>query len=47
MSNLYGTNPNQVPLNSMLGNLAFQDKAYVSVDKVGIGSTFVDSGTAG
>ena len=29
----------------MLGNLAFQDKAYVSVDKVGIGSTFVDSGT--
>jgi hypothetical protein len=31
----------------MLGNLAFQDKAYVSVDKVGIGSTFVDSGTAG
>jgi len=31
----------------MLGNLAFQDKAYVSVDKVGIGTTFVDSGTAG
>jgi hypothetical protein len=31
----------------MLGNLAFQDKAYVSVDKVGIGSTFVDSGTSG
>ena len=47
MSNLYGTNPNQVPLNSMLGNLAFQDKAYLSVDKVGIGTTFVDSGTSG
>jgi hypothetical protein len=47
MSNLFGTNPNQVPLNSMLGNLAFQDKAYVNVDKVGIGTTFVDSGTAG
>jgi hypothetical protein len=31
----------------MLGNLAFQDKAYVNVDKVGIGTTFVDSGTAG
>jgi hypothetical protein len=31
----------------MLGNLAFQDKAYVSVDAIGIGTTFVDSGTVG
>ena len=46
MANLYGTGINQVPTNGMLGNLAFQDKAYVSVDKVGIGTTFVDSGTA-
>ena len=31
----------------MLGNLAFQDKAYVGVDAIGIGTTFVDSGTVG
>lgn len=47
MSNLIGFGVNQIPTNGMLGNLAFQDKAYVSVDKVGIGSTFVDSGTSG
>jgi hypothetical protein len=47
MANLFGTGINQIPTNGMLGNLAFQDKAYVSVDKVGIGSTFVDSGTVG
>jgi hypothetical protein len=47
MSNLFGTGINQIPTNGMLGNLAFQDKAYVSVDAVGIGSTFVDSGTLG
>jgi hypothetical protein len=47
MANLFGTGINQVPTNGMLGNLAFQDKAYVGVDAIGIGSTFVDSGTAG
>jgi len=47
MANLIGPGISQLPTNGMLGNLAFQDKAYVSVDKVGIGSTFVDSGTAG
>ncbi len=47
MANLIGSGINQISVNGMLGNLAFQDKAYVSVDKVGIGSTFVDSGTAG
>jgi len=47
MANLFGTGINQIPTNGMLGNLAFQDKAYVSVDAVGIGSTFVDSGTVG
>lgn len=46
MANLFGTGINQVPTNGMLGNLAFQDKAYVSVDKVGIGTTAVDTGTA-
>lgn len=47
MSNLIGSGINQIPTNGMLGNMAFQDKAYVSIDKVGIGSTFVDSGTSG
>jgi hypothetical protein len=47
MANLIGSGINQIPTNGMLGNLAFQDKAYVGADKVGIGSTFVDSGTAG
>lgn len=47
MSNLFGTGINQVPTNGMLGNLAFQDKAYVAVDAIGIGTTFVDSGTVG
>ncbi len=47
MSNLIGSGIGQIPTNGMLGNLAFQDKAYVNVDKVGIGTTFVDSGTAG
>ena len=47
MANLFGTSPNQAPLNSMLGNLAFQDKAFVSVDKIGIGTTAVDTGTSG
>ncbi len=46
MANLFGTGINQVPTNGMLGSLAFQDKAYVSVDAIGIGTTFVDSGTA-
>jgi hypothetical protein len=44
--NLFGTNSNQAPLNSMLGNLAFQDKTYVAVDQIGIGTVFVDSGTS-
>ena len=47
MANLIGSGINQIPTNGMLGNLAFQDKSYVSVDAVGIGTTFVDSGTAG
>jgi len=47
VSNLIGSGIGQIPTNGMLGNLAFQDKAYVNVDKVGIGTTFVDSGTAG
>jgi hypothetical protein len=47
MSNLFGTGINQIPTNGMLGNLAFQDKAYVTVDQVGIGTTFADSGTSG
>jgi hypothetical protein len=47
MANLFGTGINQIPTNGMLGNLAFQDKSYVSVDAIGIGTTFVDSGTAG
>jgi hypothetical protein len=47
MANLFGTGINQIPTNGMLGNLAFQDKAYVNVDAIGIGSTFVDSGTVG
>jgi hypothetical protein len=47
MANLIGSGINQISVNGMLGNLAFQDKSYVSVDAVGIGSTFVDSGTAG
>ena len=47
MANLFGTGINQVPTNGMLGNLAFQDKAYVNVDAIGIGTTFVDSGTVG
>ena len=47
MSNLFGTGINQIPTNGMLGNLAFQDKSYVSVDAIGIGTTFVDSGTVG
>ena len=46
MANLFGTGINQVPTNGMLGSLAFQDKAYVAVDAIGIGTTFVDSGTA-
>lgn len=46
MANLFGTGINQVPTNGMLGSLAFQDKAYVAVDAIGIGATFVDSGTA-
>ena len=47
MANLFVTGINQVPTNGMLGNLAFQDKAYVNVDAIGIGTTFVDSGTVG
>ena len=47
MSNLIGSGINQIPTNGMLGNLAFQDKVYVSVDAIGIGTTFVDSGTVG
>ena len=47
MANLFGTGINQVPTNGMLGNLAFQDKSYVGVDAIGIGTTFVDSGTVG
>ena len=47
MANLFGTGINQIPTNGMLGNLAFQDKAYVGVDAIGIGTTFVDSGTVG
>ena len=46
MANLFGTGINQVSTNGMLGSLAFQDKAYVAVDAIGIGTTFVDSGTA-
>jgi hypothetical protein len=46
VANLIGSGINQISVNGMLGNLAFQDKAYVSVDAIGIGSTFVDSGTA-
>lgn len=46
MPNLIGYGVQQVPTNGMLGNLAFQDKAYVSVDKIGIGTTAVDTGTA-
>jgi hypothetical protein len=46
MANLFGTGINQIPTNGMLGNLAFQDKSYVGVDAIGIGTTFVDSGTA-
>lgn len=47
MPNIFGTSANQAPLNSMLGNLAFQDKAFVSVDNIGIGTTAADTGTAG
>jgi hypothetical protein len=46
MANLFGTGINQIPTNGMLGNLAFQDKSFVSVDKIGIGTTAVDTGTA-
>lgn len=45
MANLVGTSPNQISTNGMLGNLAFQDKAFVSVDKIGIGTTATDTGT--
>lgn len=31
MSNLIGTNPDQVPVNGMLGTLAFQDAESVNV----------------
>ena len=34
MAQLIGTAANQVPLNGMLGNMAFQDKAGVSVDNI-------------
>ena len=47
MANLIGSGINQISVNGMLGNLAFQDKAYVGVDAIGIGTTFVDSGTVG
>jgi hypothetical protein len=47
MANLIGSGINQIPTNGMLGNLAFQDKTYVSVDAIGIGTAFVDSGTVG
>ena len=47
MANLIGSGINQISVNGMLGNLAFQDKAYVNVDAIGIGTTFVDSGTVG
>jgi hypothetical protein len=46
MANLFGTGINQIPTNGMLGNLAFQDKSFVSVDKIGIGTTAIDTGTA-
>jgi hypothetical protein len=46
MANLFGTGINQIPTNGMLGNLAFQDKSFVSVDKIGIGTTAVDTGTS-
>jgi hypothetical protein len=45
VANLIGSGINQLSTNGMLGNLAFQDKAYVSVDKIGIGTVFTDSGT--
>lgn len=47
MPNIFGSSLNQAPLNSMLGNLAFQDKAFVSVDNIGIGTTATDTGTIG
>jgi hypothetical protein len=47
VANLIGSGINQISVNGMLGNLAFQDKAYVTVDQVGIGTTFADSGTSG
>jgi hypothetical protein len=47
MANLIGSGINQISVNGMLGNLAFQDKSYVGVDAIGIGTTFVDSGTVG
>jgi hypothetical protein len=47
MANLIGSGINQISVNGMLGSLAFQDKAFVSVDNIGIGTTASDTGTAG
>ncbi len=44
MASIIGTNPNQIPLNGMLGGMAYQDPKGISVEKiqstVGIGTTF-------
>lgn len=46
MANLIGSGINQISPNGLLGNMAFQDKTYVSVDQIGVGSVFSDSGTS-
>ena len=40
MTTLIGTNPDQIPVNSMLGGMAFQDPDYVHVGSVVVDNTF-------
>lgn len=39
MTKLIGTGPNQIPVNALLGDMAFQSKDGIMVDKIVIGST--------
>jgi hypothetical protein len=41
-----GTDPNQVPLNGLLGTMAFQDSAGVNLDQATINTATISSGTA-
>ena len=47
MPGLVGTNPNQVPTNADLGQLAYKDQAALSRDATGLGlQTYADNTAA-